>query len=522
MNNSLKSRIISVLNNNKSKTDNIMPLDRPDEEGTTSGSTEGSSQLKYTYDPIVYLNNMTAQKEDKKYFDAQNTKILGMPHQFLETTDMRIDENNNFGYCFAKDIYMERPIVTLLPGTTNYLPDFTDDEKKYFGAYLSKADGEDKSALEALISGHDEMRYYDFKSTYSKYIMYVNLMCRVCAQCIGIGNKLGPDGKTKYCHYDWANYHSFVNYKSPVSDGGNIFKAAVDYVENLVDDFTSGQRCYVNFYMDPSTTVSENIGNSTQKSQLEGAFDSVEGIVKEANMILNSMSSAGSAIGDFVTNAGEAILGLADTVTLGLFKNMLGLAEKEVLHGANLIYPEIWMDSEYSKSYSVVMNFISPYGDDEAVYLNVLVPMLHALCLALPRQSSANSFSSPFIIRGYSKGWFSIDMGMVESITIEKGPEQSWNVRGLPTQCKVTLNIKDLYSQLMMSPSNKPFLFMSNQGLIDYLGCMCGVDMTVPNITLKINLVKALLLNSVGDIVDNSYRNLTENLRNKLGHLAKW
>src|SRR5699024_4261261 len=162
-------------------------------------------------------------------------------------------------------------------------------------------------------------------------------------------------------------------------------------VSNLATDVLVGQRSYVNFYVDPSTSVNESLSNTTQKSQLEGAFDSVEGIVKEASMLLNSISSAGDSIQQFMTSAGEAVLGLADTVTLGLFKNMLGLAEKEVLHGANLIYPEIWTDSEYSKSYSIQINLVSPYGDKEAIYLNVLVPMIHALCLALPRQSSANS-----------------------------------------------------------------------------------------------------------------------------------
>lgn len=515
MNNNLKSRIYEILaTNNRSKQIQAR---------TPSSDTSNTSNNEYAFDAIRYTQTLAAKTNSESVFEAQNTKILGMPHQFLETADIRIDKNNNFGYCFAKDIYMERPIVTLMPGKVNYLPDYSASDKKIFGSLMSDMNNENsKSVLNEMISDSAESRYYDFASDYSTYIRYVNLMCRVAAVYLGIEDKLGPDGKTAYKSYDWADYQSFNNYTSPIRDEGDILKVIEDIgsyiskkVSQLADDVIVGKRSYINFYVDPSTSINESLSNSTQKSQLEGAFDSVEGIVKEATMLLSSASSAGETVGKFITGAGEAVLGLVDTVSLGLFKNMLGLAEKEVLHGANLIYPEIWMDSEYSKSYTIQMNLSSPYGDTEAIYLNVLVPILHALCLALPRQSSANSYSSPFIVRGFSKGWFSIDMGMVESISIDKGPEQSWSVEGLPTQAKVTLTIKDLYSQLMMSPSNKPSLFFSNQGLMDYLGSMCGVDLSTPNIVFKVNSIKALLTR-VNDIPNDIYRKLTEALRNKL------
>ena len=514
MNYNLKNRIYELMVSEKYTRD-IQPR-------TPSENNSSDNGKKYNYNAVKYASSLAKLTDSQSVFEAQNTKILGLPHQFLETADFRIDpDNNNFGYCFATNIYMERPIVTLMPGRVNYLPDFSNDEKRILGSLMTDNSKNSQSVLRELISDHGETRYYDFASDYSNYITYVNLMCRVAAVYLNIDKEIGPDGATPYRNYHWANYQSFNNYSAPISDD-NILKVIENFTDKLAEktatlsnDILVGERSYVNFYIDPSTSVNESLSNTTQKSQLEGAFDSVEGIVKEASMLLNSISSAGESIQQFMTSAGEAVLGLADTVTLGLFKNMLGLAEKEVLHGANLIYPEIWTDSEYSKSYSIQINLVSPYGTKEAVYLNVLVPMFHALCLALPRQSSANSFSSPFIIRGFSKGRFSIDMGMVESITIDKGPENTWTVEGLPTQVKITLNIKDLYSQLMMSPSNKPSLFFSNQGLMDYLGCVCGVDLSTPNIVLKLRTVQALL-SSINDIPNNAYLKLTESLRNNL------
>ena len=313
-------------------------------------------------------------------------------------------------------------------------------------------------------------------------------------------------------NYDWKKYHSVDTTKNG-KEAKSILSHVEDFFETVADDLTAGQRCYVNFYIDPNTSVSETISNTTQQSQLEGAFDSLEGIVKEADMLVKSVG--GSTVQGFLDKAESAVMDLANGATLGLFKDMLGLGE-EVLHGSNLIYPEIWTDSDYNKSFSIQINLASPYGDKESIYLNILVPMLHALCLALPRQSSENSFNSPFLIRGYAQGWFAIDMGMVDNITIEKGPEQSWTVDGLPTEVKITLNIKELYGNLMMSPSTKPSYFFSNQGLIDYLGVACGVDMTIPNIYFNWRLAKALITGKFKDIPNNTYYHLSETVRNAL------
>ena len=116
----------------------------------------------------------------------------------------------------------------------------------------------------------------------------------------------------------------------------------------------------------------------------------------------------------------------------------------------------------------------------------------------------------------YSKGWFSCDMGIVESIQIEKGSDQSWTVDGLPNIMKVTLNVKDLYSQLMLSPSNKPSLFFSNQGMIDFLGATCGMDLSRPTIEIKIKIAMAVFFNRITDIPTNWYRAMTSSINNRI------
>lgn len=505
MNNNLQKRVYSILN----KTRDV---------STNTSDTLEEENIYGIEDPDEYMNKLNMNIRDNYSINKLNNNVFGLPYQFLETTDIRCDEHNNFGFGFFNNIYMEKPLVTLMPGKMLFLPSYSKDNKALFGSLMNSTDENSKGALQELISEEAGSRYYDFTSDYTAYMNYVNLMCRVCAIYLGLdgedsdGNPYeAPDGGS-YKTYDWKKYVTDNDYKTPNEDK-SILSNIANFFETVKDDLTIGQRCYVNFYIDPNTTVSESITNTTQASQLEGAFDSLEGIVKEADMLIKTVG--GSGLQGFMDKAESGIADLANIASFGLFKDMLGLGE-EVLHGSNLIYPEIWTDSDYSKSFSVKINLASPYGDKESIYLNIIVPMLHALALALPRQSSPNSFNSPFLIRGYAQGWFSIDLGMVESITIEKGPEQSWTVDGLPTEVVVTLNIKELYSNLMMSPSTKPSLFFSNQGLIDFLGVTCGVDMTIPNIYFNFRLASAMLGGRVKDLANNTYYHLSETIRNYL------
>jgi hypothetical protein len=65
-----------------------------------------------------------------------------------------------------------------------------------------------------------------------------------------------------------------------------------------------------------------------------------------------------------------------------------------------------------------------------------------------------------------------------------------------------------------MSPSTRPSFFFSNQGLIDYLGVACAVDMTIPNIYFNFRLAGALLAGKFKDIPNNTYYYATQSVRN--------
>ena len=162
MNRQLKDRIKTVLtaNNTASRLGTRTP---PENEGTGADG-EINVEDYYGFDPVTEQKKLSKKNKEGSNFDAgnfetQNTRILGMPHQFLETADFRIDSSNHFGYCFAKEIFMEKPMVTLIPGKPNYLPDYSEADKTVFGNLISDEstfNGNDKAKglLEKLIEGN--------------------------------------------------------------------------------------------------------------------------------------------------------------------------------------------------------------------------------------------------------------------------------------------------------------------------------------------------------------------------------
>jgi hypothetical protein len=110
-------------------------------------------------------------------------------------------------------------------------------------------------------------------------------------------------------------------------------------------------------------------------------------------------------------------------------------------------------------------------------------------------------------------------MGIVESMGVERGDE--WNVNGLPTNLQVTLSIKDLYSDLMISKSTEPGTFLANQSLMDYLAVSAGVDISKPMLLKKMELITAIFKGSIVQIPDLIYEDMLQTLRNITDKLFK-
>jgi hypothetical protein len=96
--------------------------------------------------------------------------------------------------------------------------------------------------------------------------------------------------------------------------------------------------------------------------------------------------------------------------------------------------------------------------------------------MAAPRQldNSASSFESPFMVRANYKSVFTVDLGIIESLSITRGGDDKWNVMGMPVTADVSLSIKDLYGSMFVSNGMG---IVNNTMQMDYIATLAGVDL---------------------------------------------
>lgn len=484
------------------------------------------------------LVNKTLGNKDSGKLDV-STRLFGQPFQFTSETDMRITaegEQYELGRKYTETFIGEAPICSIIPGVSSFLPNFSDEERNAVTSFFKGAGvtGSNKKHLEDMLK--EESRYFDFVSSYTTYMKYVNLMCRTSAVYMGIGDTRVPINNIvndKLQYFDWKNYKysGLMVSEEQSSKNYSIFDLAEDVkesitLENIIKEgaeMVAGAKNYVEFYVDPASSFQETSTNQTTNSSLSGFLEQAQGYSKEYHFykgladgtmvdgLFTGMSAAGSVLGGAANVITDAFSG-------GLLTKLFG-ATKTVINGGNVLLPEIWGDTNYQKSYSVNVKLVSPFGTKESVYLHVLVPLFHLLALGLPRQITANGFAQPFLVKLSAKGWFSCEMGMIDSISVEK-VQGSYTVNGVPTEINVSISVRDLYSDLMITSATKPGLFIANRGLMNWIAVTSGVDVTQPAFIEKWEAVMKTLLVSQTTGISDIYDQLKEKLQNILSPIT--
>ena len=242
-------------------------------------------------------------------------------------------------------------------------------------------------------------------------------------------------------------------------------------------------RSYIPFLCQSNISISETFSNSTKEHPIMGSINS-----------LSEQSSDAKGIGGAqeIINQAQNIMGGADFMT-----KMSEMANKALKRGAGelvsnvsemgaimngdgkLLVPEIWSSSSYSRSYSVDFKFWSPTGDIVSIFENVYIPYLLLMVLAMPLQTGYHSYVSPFAVKVFSKGLFSVDFGMIESLTITRGDGANDRTRtNFPRSIKVSVSVKDLSPTLMLSLGGGVFwkYKRANSGLTEYIATMCNLS----------------------------------------------
>lgn len=277
---------------------------------------------------------------------------------------------------------------------------------------------------------------------------------------------------------------------------------------------------YMQFYCDPSsTTINESIGNETKQSSLKSTFDKVSDTVKDIAFMTNSggvnsenLQKLGDSAVKELGNALGGSIGSVNSTAGSLVSRLLGTAGN-VIKGDNVIMPDIYSNSTYSKSYSISIPLRALYGNKVSIYMDKMVPLAFLLALVLPKTTSANTFGAPVLVKCFMPGKFNCNMGIVTSCSINNN-EDTRNVDGLCQETVVNLDITDLYSDLSMTPSNDPVLFTQNSSLIEYLAINCGLDLVDCQFETKVKAFLNSFENFATDIPDNVVSKVGENVDN--------
>lgn len=452
-------------------------------------------------------------------------KILAAPYQFLDTVDFRVGSvNKNYGRKYYENILLDAPIISIIPGKPKYMPG-QENGDTLSNAIIAANSGDSSAFIQGVseqIAGGDLYRYYGFERDMTTYMQYVNTLCRTCADFLGVGD-IEYRGKP-LSTYTWSEYHWSTSSSSYTDSTNNGFagwaKSVGDEISNALS--TALESTYLEFYIDPDCSANESISNTTAESKLKGIFDSGSDMIKELSFIANSGAGDDNVVDQLQDFADKSMQSLADALGsgsggglgggLGSTLQRLLSVGSNVIKGENVIMPDIYQSSSYDKSYTFTVHLKTPYGSALSYYLDIIVPLMHLLALSLPKQTTANTYASPFLVKAYVDGVFNCDLGMVTGISINKNVNDTViNTLGVPTEMDVSITITDLYSDLSMSNADEdPLLFLSNSSLIEYLATTCGLSLLRPNAELKYKNLLHTVQNSFTDIPDNIKENVLE------------
>lgn len=479
--------LIKIRSGQSSVTDVTQNSPPPSTGGSSGGSSGYQPTTSNKYDDSIgagyqpNVNDMLSYKNvevsNSEFVKIKNVAgVFGLPYQFLPSADVRLSgdiNSENVGYEYADRIITRIPLMFITPGKASFMTKYSKKNRQdMIEYYITGKFLNDSGGLEDLLT--TDGKYYTFEYDRARYYKFVNPMCRIAARYLEIQD-MELNGY-KLDRIDWGKF----------TDDG--IKAILTANSNYGG---------VPFYVDTDTSISEGFSNSTAQSMLASTVNSVSDMGRELNFLLGYGAGANydeimrdEDVSKNLENVDDLIGKLLGN---GSFLTNLSKHLVTVASGGKLIFPEIWSDSTFSRSYNIELKLISPDPSKFSVYLNVLVPLFHLLGLVGPQTESnnPNGYNSPFLVRAIYKGFFNIDMGIITDMSITKGAECQWTPEGIPTSITISLTIKDLYSAMSITSTESTdwkYDTLNNTALMDYIANLCGINIFQPEVRRMVDM----------------------------------
>jgi len=475
--------------------------------------------------------------------------IIGLPYQFLPTTDNRIDGTENeksFGLEYADMIMSRLNLLYIIPGNPTFLPagNANNKRKGFIEDAVAHLAGDSADRLDNLLNDYSG-KLYSIEPAYPEYYKYVNPMCRIGVFMLGLNRKSGDENDPTTLAYKSLDGIALERFNWAINDGSGYTGSydGTDEDENgtnntpfdttFTEDLKAFQkwsyyRSAIPFYINSETSFSETFNNETTESFLATSVNGLSDKAREVQFLLgtatNIISKQFDQVADALAKSGEDTAAFTNSALLGKNTIFGSLVDnlKTVVSGGRLMFPNIWSNSGMSRAYSVNTKLTCPDTDAKSWWLRMYVPLCHYIALVLPRGQFQNGYTAPFIIKAIYKGQYNIDLGLITDMTITRGKEGGWTKDGLPMVIDISFTIQDLYPNMSMSPSG-PLMssnVLKNISEMDYLANLCGVNINEPDIVRMIDMYITLNIeNYFTDIPANIVSGFTSVFTNKINKI---
>lgn len=489
------SNYITLTNNQTAEENNTVTISREEQERLAAEEQARLQQAELDRQmALIEADYSQSVIQDQQIIDSLITNnlngIYGIPYQFMESVDPRLS-GSVMGRKYSEKIISKMPLLCITPGRVEFMSNHSKEEQEgILASLIQSTTGHIETDISNIIKQNG--RYFTFAFDYNNYFKYVNGLCRVGARFLNIEDvELNIGGKTaKASNFDWGNALN-KNFKATLTSQN-----------------------FIGFYMDSTDSVSETFSNETTQSQLSSTVNGFSDLAREVGFLLGA--GAGKTI-DLMdpTKEAEVMASIEEISNRYLKGNRIltdiGKNFATIASGGKLLFPEIWADSSFSRSFDINIKLRTPDSDVISWYLNIYIPLCHLIALVAGHQTtSGNGYHSPFLVRAFYKGLFNIDMGIITDMSITKGKEAAWSIDGLPTEIDVSMTIKDLYNMLSIVDGSEPKNFVTNNILMDYIANTCGININQMDIQRSLEIYWILTRNKVTDLPNKVARKIQD------------
>ena len=384
------------------------------------------------------------------FYSSGYGAIIGRPMAF----NHRCDPNERV---FQETLLRNNTIIRVIPGVYNYNKDKLQQADKILqehseniqkikqagGDVASKLDAANNATQAKLVTEEIDLRYLTFKPAYSQFLQsFQFLVNRAGTSLVGRSN------------------------------ASTLQKFTTNIMDVLINTQTTQNATFrgFNLWVEKSTSISESVSNTFTNSVFEGLTGKISKAARELSTLLGSEFGGISQDSKEIETPNN--IGKAEADLMGRVIQNAGNA----LTGSKIILPQIWDDSKFDRSYNVSFRFVSPYGDDRSVYLNVIIPFLFILSCALPSQDGPSGMKFPFLVQMDCPGYFNCPMGVISNLSFTKGGSDALFSRsGLPLVIEGTFSVMDLYSSLSLPMNDSQFV--TNLGTAAFISNIVGASL---------------------------------------------